>query len=63
MSPWANGRQYLNFLEEDVDPSTGYDAASYSRLQSLNARWTRTAPSSPTTGCRADSQITLPTQR
>ena len=37
MSPWANGRQYLNFLEASVDPRTGYDEASYARLQELRA--------------------------
>ena len=37
MAPWANGRQYLNFLEEPGDPRSGYDADSFERLQSLRA--------------------------
>ena len=28
MSPWANGRQYLNFLEEPSTRGPGYDEAS-----------------------------------
>jgi FAD/FMN-containing dehydrogenase len=37
MSPWANGRQYLNFAEHAVDARTGYDEASYARLQAVRA--------------------------
>jgi FAD/FMN-containing dehydrogenase len=37
LRPWANGRSYLNFTEEEVDTSTGYDAASFARLQQVRA--------------------------
>ena len=63
MSPWANGRQYLNFLEEDGDPSTGYDAASFSRLQSLNALMDPHGTVVANHRVSGHSQITLPTQR
>ena len=63
MSPWANGRQYLNFLEEDCDPGTGYDAASYSRLQSLNALMDPHGTVVANHRVSAGSQITIPTQR
>jgi FAD/FMN-containing dehydrogenase len=32
MAPYSRGRQYLNFQEEPVDPSTGYDASAWERL-------------------------------
>ena len=32
MAPYSRGRQYLNFQEEAVDPSTGYDASSWEAL-------------------------------
>jgi FAD/FMN-containing dehydrogenase len=35
MSPWANGRQYLNFVEEPHDPADGYDPANWARLQAV----------------------------
>ena len=37
MSPWANGRQYLNFVEEPHDASEGYSAESWARLQAVRA--------------------------
>jgi hypothetical protein len=37
LSPWANGRQYLNFLEHEHDPRSGYDDASFARLQAVRA--------------------------
>ena len=61
MAPWANGRQYLNFLEESGDPRTGYDEASYARLQALRAAM------DPDGTVRANHHIaepvSLPTQR
>jgi FAD/FMN-containing dehydrogenase len=38
LAPWHNGRQYLNFLETATDASAGYDAANWSRLQTLRSR-------------------------
>jgi FAD/FMN-containing dehydrogenase len=38
MSPWANGRSYLNFVEEAHDASTGYTAESWNRLQAVRAQ-------------------------
>ncbi|WP_326558524.1 hypothetical protein [Micromonospora sp. NBC_01796] len=32
MAPYSRGREYLNFQEEPVDPSTGYDASTWQRL-------------------------------
>ncbi|MDP9844377.1 FAD/FMN-containing dehydrogenase [Streptosporangium lutulentum] len=32
MAPYSRGRQYLNFQEEPVDPSTGYDAPTWEEL-------------------------------
>ena len=32
MAPYSRGREYLNFQEEPVDPSTGYDAATWEEL-------------------------------
>jgi hypothetical protein len=63
MSPWANGRQYLNFLEEDVDTSTGYDAASYSRLQSLIALMDPHGTVVANHRVSGDTKIALPAQR
>jgi FAD/FMN-containing dehydrogenase len=37
MSPWANGRAYLNFVEHGGDASAGFDAASWARLQQVRA--------------------------
>ena len=62
MAPWANGRQYLNFLEEPGDPRTGYDADSFARLQSLRAvDGPRRHPDGQPPHRRRT--ITLPTQR
>jgi FAD/FMN-containing dehydrogenase len=33
----ATGRNYLNFVEQPVDTSTGYDAASWARLRQVKA--------------------------
>ena len=38
MAPWATGRQYLNFAENPVDAASGYDAATYARLQAIRAQ-------------------------
>ena len=37
MQPWANGRHYLNFLEQPGDTSTGYDVESFARLQAVRS--------------------------
>lgn len=37
LSPWSNGRQYLNFAESAIDTSTGYRAPDYVRLQAVRA--------------------------
>jgi hypothetical protein len=37
LSPWSNGRQYLNFAESEVDTSTGYRAGNYARLQAIRS--------------------------
>ena len=37
MRPFGNGRQYLNFTEEQIDTSAGYDAESFARLQRVRA--------------------------
>ena len=37
MWPWANGAQYLNFVEHDWDPRAGYDEVSWARLQQVRA--------------------------
>jgi hypothetical protein len=63
MAPWANGRQYLNFLEEAGDPSTGYDADSYARLQSLYALMDPHGTVVANHRVSADHQVTVPTQR
>ena len=38
MSPWANGTQYLNFVEAAQDASAGYTAESWTRLQAVRAK-------------------------
>ena len=35
MAPWSTGARVLNFAEEQVDTSTGYDAESWARLQQV----------------------------
>lgn len=37
LEPFGNGRQYLNFAEEQVDARDGYDAESFARLQQVRA--------------------------
>ncbi len=37
VAPWGNGRHYLNFTESAVDTASGYDEASFARLQALRA--------------------------
>ena len=32
MAPYSRGRQYLNFQEEPVDPSTGFDTSAWQEL-------------------------------
>ncbi|MGH8869650.1 MAG: FAD-binding oxidoreductase [Actinomycetes bacterium] len=37
MAPWANGRQYLNFAERQVDVSAGYPPESWARLTAIRS--------------------------
>ncbi|QNN52052.1 FAD-binding oxidoreductase [Nocardioides mesophilus] len=37
LSPWANGRQYLNFAENPVDPRTAYGAEAWRRLAGIRS--------------------------
>ena len=37
MTPWANGRQYLNFVEEPHDASDGFWPDNWARLQAVRA--------------------------
>ena len=37
VSPWTNGRTYLNFAEAPTDVSSGYRAEAWERLQSVRA--------------------------
>ncbi len=62
MAPWANGRQYLNFLEEPGDPRAGYDAESFERLRSLRASIDPDGTLMANHHIAADT-ITLPAQR
>lgn len=38
MRPWSVDAHFLNFSEEQVDTSTGYDPASWTRLQEVRAQ-------------------------
>jgi hypothetical protein len=62
MAPWANGRQYLNFLEEPGDPRAGYDADSFGRLQALRTSMDPDGTLMANHHIAADT-ITLPHQR
>jgi FAD/FMN-containing dehydrogenase len=61
MAPWANGRQYLNFLEEAGDPRSGYDEVSYARLQALKAALDPAG--TVLANHHIPGPVTLPTQR
>jgi FAD/FMN-containing dehydrogenase len=37
LTPWANGRSYLNFVEETHDASTAYGADAWARLKAVRA--------------------------
>jgi len=37
LAPWAGGRAYLNFVEDEVDPRTGYAPETYARLRRVRA--------------------------
>jgi hypothetical protein len=37
LSPWANGRNFLNFAESPVEPSTAYEAEAWARLRRVKA--------------------------
>jgi FAD/FMN-containing dehydrogenase len=37
LAPWANGRSYLNFAENAVDPRTGYSASAWRRLTGVRS--------------------------
>ncbi len=56
VSPWANGRSYLNFAESAVDPRTGYKERAWFSSREFAPRSTRTACSSGTTGFRGSSR-------
>jgi FAD/FMN-containing dehydrogenase len=38
LRPWANGRQYLNFAEQETDVSTFWRPEAYARLQTVRAQ-------------------------
>lgn len=38
LAPWANGRQYLNFVERPVDAASGFDPAAWARLRHIRAQ-------------------------
>ena len=37
LSPWSNGRSYLNFSENAVDPRTGYDERTWLQLKGIRS--------------------------
>ena len=37
LSPWANGRSYLNFAENAVDPRSGYDERAWLQLKGIRS--------------------------
>jgi len=37
LSPWANGRSYLNFAENAVDPRTAYDERAWLQLKGIRS--------------------------
>ncbi len=37
LAPWSNGRHYLNFAENPVDPRTGYDETTWRRLAGIRS--------------------------
>jgi FAD/FMN-containing dehydrogenase len=37
VSPWANGRNYLNFAESAVDPRTGYTERAWLQLKGIRS--------------------------
>jgi hypothetical protein len=37
LSPWANGRNYLNFSENAVDPRSGYDERAWLQLKGIRS--------------------------
>ena len=37
LSPWANGRSYLNFAEGGVDPRSGYDEPTWLQLKGIRS--------------------------
>ncbi|TQS40124.1 FAD-binding oxidoreductase [Cryptosporangium phraense] len=38
MEPWTNGRNYLNFTQQPVDPSTGFDPGAWQSLLQIRRR-------------------------
>ena len=38
LEPWSGAGHYLNFAEEQVDPSLSHDAGTWARLQAVKAR-------------------------
>ncbi|RPF29122.1 FAD-binding oxidoreductase [Georgenia muralis] len=37
LAGWANGRNYLNFAEDAIDPRTGYDVEAWHRLTAIRS--------------------------
>jgi hypothetical protein len=37
LEPWANGRQYLNFAEDVVDPRTAYQESAWTQLAGIRS--------------------------
>jgi hypothetical protein len=37
LEPWSTGALFLNFTEEQVDTSAGYDPGSWARLQQVRS--------------------------
>ena len=38
LAPWAGGRLYLNFVEEQIDASVAYEAGTFERLRAIRAQ-------------------------
>ncbi len=38
LAPWAGGRLYLNFVEEQIDTAVAYEAGAFERLQAIRAQ-------------------------
>ena len=38
LAPWAGGRLYLNFVEEEIETAVAYEAGVFERLQAIRAQ-------------------------